>query len=149
MTLNVTASEINIKNSAGTVKFTSANKLVYQRYYQIGFVSCGASSVWVPFYTLQDQEFLVINIKILSGTGQPDLITNISNKIFPANGPILVDFYGRNVDNQAAADSELLGVDAVENSLVFKSYRLDNRNTLSAGTTTVDLMYYARVWSYL
>ena len=149
MTLNVTATEINIKNSLGAIKFTSNNKLVYQRYYQIGYVSCAATSVWVPFFKLETQDFLVINIKILSGTGNESHIAAISNKILPANGPILVDFYGRNVNNQAAADSELLGVDSLNDSLVFKTYRLTNENVLGPGTTTVDLMYYARVWSYL
>jgi hypothetical protein len=149
MTLLVSGSTISIRNSAGTTKFTSDNKLVYQRVFQTGSTTCGASTVWVPFQTLATNDFLVITIKITSGTGQADFIGTIINKEIPANGGVIVDFYGRNVDNQAAADTEVLGVDIIGDNLVFKSIRYTNRGAIGDGTTTVNLQYFARIWSFL
>lgn len=149
MTLLVDSNAISIRNSAGTTKFTSDNKLVYQRAYQTGSITCTSSTVYVPFTTLTDNEFLVISIKISSGTGQSDLLGVILNKEIPANGGVMVDFFGRNVNNQAAADSEILGVDSFGNSLLFKTVRYTNYGRVIDGTTTVNLTYYARVWSYL
>lgn len=149
MTLSVSGSTISIKNSAGTTKFTSENKLAYQRYYQTGSLSVAAASVWVPFTKLQEKEFLITTIKITSATGQADLVNVLINREIPANGGVMVDFYGRNVNNQAGVDTEILGIDAIQTSLVFKTYRINNYSNLTAGTTTVNLTYYARVWGYL
>lgn len=149
MTINIASNVISIRNSAGTTKFTSDNKLAYQKYYQIGYIKVDGNVKFVPFTKLEDKDFLVINIKILSGTGQADLMATLANKIIPANGPIMVDFYARNVSNQPAADSELMGVDSIGSNLVFKTYRLTNDGTFTNGSATVDVLYYARVWSYL
>jgi hypothetical protein len=149
MTLLVSANTISIRNSAGTTKFTSDNKLVYQRYYQSGSVSCGATKVQIPFSYMSDNEFLVLTITITSATGQADLINVILNKEIPANGGVMVDFYGRNVSNQAAADTEILGVDNIDGNLMFKTIRYQNDSVIGPGTTTVNLNYTARIWSYL
>ena len=149
MTLQVSGSTISIKNGAGITKFTSDNKLVYQRFYQTGDVSCGTNSIWIPFTKYGTNEFLVLTVKITSATGQADFINTIINREIPANGGVIVDFYGRNVSNQAAADTEILGVDAIDGSLVFKTIRHTNYGDVKAGTTTVNLTYYARIWSYL
>jgi len=149
MTLSINASTISIKNSAGITKFTSDNKLVYQRYEQTGSVSCGATRVQIPFIYMQDNEFLVLTLKITSATGQSDLIATLVNKEIPASGGVIVDFDGRNVDNQAAADTEILGVDNIDGNLMFKTIRYTNRGIVKAGTTTINLTYYARIWSFL
>jgi hypothetical protein len=149
MTLLANANTISIRNSAGTTKFTSDNKLVYQRYYQSGSVSCGATKVQIPFSYMSDNEFLVLTITITSATGQADLINVILNKEIPANGGVMVDFYGRNVSNQAAADTEILGVDNIDGNLMFKTIRYQNDSVIGPGTTTVNLNYTARIWSYL
>ena len=149
MTLQVSADTISIRNSAGTTKFTSDNKLVYQRVFQTGSTTCGAAAVWVPFQKMATNDFLVTSIKITSATGQADFIGTIINKEIPANGGVIVDFYGRNVDNQAAADTEVLGIDTIDGSLVFKTIRYANKGAIGSGTTTVNLEYYARIWSYL
>ncbi len=149
MTLLVSGTTISIRNSVGTTKFTSDNKLVYQRVYQTGSVSCGATSVWVPFQKLSENDFLITTLKITSATGQADFINTIINKEIPANGGVIVDFYGRNVNNQAAADTEVLGIDTIDGNLVFKTIRYANTGYITGGTTTVNLTYYARIWSYL
>jgi hypothetical protein len=149
MTLLVNSDTISIRNAAGAVKFTSNNKLVYQRYYQTGSVSCGASRVTVPFTYMGNNEFLVLTLKITSATGQADLVNVIINKEIPANGGVIVDFYGRNVNNQAGVDTEILGVDNIDGNLMFKTIRYTNDSVVGPGTTTVNLTYYARLWSYL
>jgi hypothetical protein len=149
MTLLVSGNNISIRNSAGTTKFTSDNKLVYQRYYQTGSVSCSAARVQVPFSYMGENEFLVLTLNITSATGQADLVNVIINKDIPANGGVIVDFYGRNVNNQAAADTEVLGVDNIDGNLMFKTIRYTNESIIGPGTTTVNLNYTARLWSYL
>lgn len=149
MTLNINANTISIKNAAGATKFTSDNKLVYQKAYQTGSVSCGPSRVDVPFSSMGENDFVVISIKITSATGQADLTSLLINKEIPANGGVIVDFYGRNVSNQAAVDSEILGVDVSEGALSFKTIRYTNISQTVDGTTTVNLIYYARIWSFL
>lgn len=149
MTLNINANTISIKNAAGSTKFTSDNKLVYERATQIGSVSCGVNTVLVPFTDLGQNDIVVISIKIASATGQADLTNLLINKEIPANGGVIVDFYGRNVSNQAAVDSEVLGVEAIGGYLMFKTIRYTNLGFVLNGTTTVNLTYYARIWSFL
>ena len=149
MTLLVSADTISIRNAAGTTKFTSDNKLVYQRYYQSGSISCGATRVNVPFSYMSANEFLVLTLNITSATGQSDLTSVFINKEIPANGGVIVDFYGRNVSNQAGVDTEILGVDNIDGNLMFKTLRYTNESIIGPGTTTVTLTYYARLWSYL
>lgn len=149
MTLLISGTTISIRNNVGTTKFTSDNKLVYQRYYQTGSVSCAGSSIFVPFSYMSEKEFLVLTLKITSATGQADFINAIVNREIPANGGVIVDFYGRNVNNQAGVDTEILGVDNIDGNLIFKTIRYTNESIIGPGTTTVNLNYYARLWSYL
>lgn len=149
MTLNVTANQIQIKNSLGQLKFNSNDKLVYEKYYQSGTVSVASAQVNIPFQTLGTQEFLLINIMLTSGTGVFAGVTALAGKLIPANGSLLVDFYGRDVGNQAGADSEHLGVELIGSNLVFKTIRFNNNSVMTNGTTTNTLKYSARVWSYL
>lgn len=151
MTVQVQGNLITIKNSAGIDKFNSNNKLVYQRLKQSSSVSLSTASptIFVPFTQIGSNEFLVITIKITSSSGQADLINGILNVEIPANGGVVVDFFGRNVNNQAAVDSEILGVDAIGSSLVFRTYKLTNYGDLTTGTATTNLQYTARVWSFL
>lgn len=150
MTLNVTPSEIQIKNSLGQVKFTSDNKLVWQRKaIQTGSLTISGSKVSVPFTTLTDKEFLVISVIITACNGVVDGVTSLINKELPANGSIMIDFSGRAVSNSPAADSEHLAVDLIQNDLVFKTIRFNYDGTMVNGTRTTTLTYKARVWSYL
>lgn len=150
MTILINPSGISIRNSAGAVKFTSDNKLLYQKSYQSGYVSCSnGSTIYEPFQRLTGQDFLVLTVKIVSASGQADFINTIVNKEIPANGGVIVDFYGRAEEQKAAADTEILGVDAINGYLVFKTVRYTSKSLITPGTTTVNLNYYARIWSYL
>lgn len=149
MTLSVTSSEIQIKNSSGNIKFTSNNKLVYEKYQISGTVSITGSKIIVPFQALNNGDFLVVNIIINSCTGDTNITSVLINNLIPANGGIVVDFYGRDVDSSAAADTEILSIDILNSNLVFKSNRYTNYGILTDGTVTTNLTYYARILSYL
>lgn len=149
MTLNVTANEIQIKNSFGQLKFTSNNKLLYQKAFQTGTVTVGNAAVTVPFQRLTTNDFLVMNIILSSSTGNSAVTTALLNKVLPANGSLLVDFYGRNVNNTAAADSEWIGVDSIDDTLRFVTTRSTREDVISLNTTTSSLRYIARIWSFL
>jgi hypothetical protein len=149
MSLLINTSGIVIQNSAGQTKFTSNDKLLYQKAYQTGDTVVGAYARWITFQKLSAQDFLILTVKITSATGQADFINTIIGKEMPANGGIIVDFHGRNVSNQAAVDSEILGIDTIQGYLVFKKLRYTNYGEMIDGTTTVYLTYYARIWSFL
>jgi hypothetical protein len=149
MTLNVNPNEIQIKNSLGQVKFTSNNKLVYQRAYQTGTVSLAGTAIEVPFQKLATNDFLVINILLTSSTGNSSVTAGLLNKLLPANGSLVVDFYGRNVNNTAAADTEWIGVDSVGEKLRFVSTRSTRTNVIGPTVTNTSIRYVARIWSFL
>lgn len=150
MTLNVTATEIQVKNSLGSVKFTSNNKLVYLKKYQTGTVDVNANStVYIPFDYLGPKDFLSMQVKFNTASGYPTLMNPIIGKNIPANGSFMVDFYGRNVGQQPAADCENFGVDVIMNVLWFKCIRFDNYGQMKAGTTNNNITYTARILSYL
>jgi len=153
MTLNVTPSQIQIKNSLGQVKFDSTNKLIWQRKpIQTGSFTIypGADSpASVPFTRLGANEFLIISVIITACNGVLEGVTNLINKELPANGSILIDFDGRGINQQPAADSEHLSIDLVDDTLMFKTIRFNYNGNIQNGTRTVSLIYKARVWSYL
>lgn len=150
MTVVVSDSLIKINNSFGVEKFNSNNKLLYQRLYRNQEVFVGPNSVsFVGLETLQPQDILVLTIKILSTSGQADLNSALINREIPVSGPILVDFFGRNVSNQAAVDSEALCIDSINNTLRFSTYRRNNYGDIIPGQTSIYLRYTARIWSFL
>ena len=149
MTLSVISNEIQIKNSTGSIKFTSNNKLVYQKYQLSGTITVAASKILVPFYSLTTNDFLVVNVIVNSCTGNTNITSVLVNNLIPANGGIVVDFDGRNVDNAAAADTEVIGINIMNSNLVFKSTRYTNYGILTDGSISTNLTYYARILSYL
>jgi hypothetical protein len=149
MSIIINPSGITIQNRAGQEKFNSSNKLLYQKTYQTGSVSCSGASVYVSFPRLVAQDFLVLSIRINSASGQADFINTIINKEIPANGGVIVDFFGREDNRKAAADSEILGVDTISDYLIFKTVRYTSKSWITPGTTTVNLTYFARIWSFL
>lgn len=147
MTLNVTSSAIQIKNSAGVVKFDSTNKLVFLRSAKIGRTTVYQSEVIVPFTTLAPEEFLVLNIYIHSCTG------TVGNQLagiqLPANGTIITEYYGRAISTSAAADQDMLFCSLAGSNLVFKAVKCDYNNQLVPTTISTDFTYTARVYRYL
>jgi len=150
MTIVVSSSLIKINNSAGAEKFNSNNKLLYQRLYKNEEVSISpGNNTLVGFTQLQPQDILVLTIKIQSTSGQSNLNSALINREIPVTGPILVDFFGRNVNNQPGVDSEVLGIDSINTTLRFYTYRRTNYGDIIPGQTSINLRYTARIWSYL
>ena len=148
MTVNVTATKIEVKNSSGTVKFTSDNKLIYQRRLQTGTLALTGATSYVTFDSLGPKDFLVLHLKINSATGQTEIISPLIGKSIPANGSTIIDFYGRNEGGAAGVDTEMLCVDLISNVLWFKTVRFNNRGIMTAGTTSLNVTYTARILSY-
>lgn len=149
MTLNVTATKIEIKNATGGIKFTSDNKLIYLKYSQSGTLNITGATSYVALQSLGPKDFLVLNLKINSATGQTEIISPLLGKTIPANGTIIVDFYGRNVNNAAGVDTEMLCVDLILNALWFKTVRYNNVGAMSTGTTSLNITYTAKILTYL
>jgi CRISPR/Cas system CMR subunit Cmr4 (Cas7 group RAMP superfamily) len=147
MSLKITSSEIQIQNSSGVVKFTSANKLVFPRYSKTGSVTVTTGTVLQAFDYLGEKEFLHLVIKLTACNG--NVGNGLLNVEIPANGSIILNFDGRAVNNTAAADTEYLGISLAGNQLVFKSCKVDYTNNLVAPTVTTSLTYTARIYSYL
>ncbi len=147
MSLKITSDEIQIQNAQGVVKFTSNNKLVFPKYLKTNSITISTATVLQSFYYLESNEFLHLVVKITACDG--NVGGGLLNVEIPANGSIVIDFYGRAVSNNAAADTEYLGISLAGNQLLFKSVRVDYNNTLVTPTKTTSLTYTARIYSYL
>jgi hypothetical protein len=162
MTLNVTANEIQIKNAQGQTKFTSNNKLIWEKYYTTGTVfipfsaaNQGSYSInlddsrWASMGGYLDKDFSLISIKITSSSGASQVTSGILNKEMPANGTIIVDFIGQALNQQAAATTQLLSIDLAESYLNFRVVKFDYNQNVQYGTINMTIEYKVRIWSYL
>lgn len=149
MTVRTAASQIQVRNADGSVKFTSDNRLVFLKAYQQGSVSIGSGSVGVFFQACGPNDFLVISIIINSSSGNAAGNASVVGLEIPANGSIMIDFEGRAVNNTAAGDCEYLGVRLINNSLVFKQIRYAYDGKILNGTKVTNLTYKARLYSWL
>ena len=141
---------IQITNSAGAVKFTSSNKLVFPKYLQTGTITINSSNstVLVPFnFSLASNDFIHFTIKFNSCNG--NIGQGLTGKTIPANGSILLDCYARKVENQGAADAEYLASALVNGQLMFRTVRVDYTKNVIGSTTASELVYTARVYSYI
>lgn len=147
MTLNISTELIQVNNAAGQLKFSSDNKLIYQRYSQTGTINVTGIGVNIPFTALKDNEFLVLTIKINSSTGSA--VAGLIGKEVSANGSTPIDYYARTINGLTAIDSEVFGVEVIRDYLAFSTLRYNYLGIMSPGTTTTNLTYKARVLSYL
>jgi hypothetical protein len=162
MTLNVTANEIQIKNAQGQTKFTSNNKLIWEKYYTTGSIyipfsaaNQGAYSInldsdqWASMGGYGTNDFALITIKITSSNGASQVTSGLLNKDIPANGTIIVDFIGQALNQQAAGTTQLLCVDLAESFLNFRVVKFDYNQNIQYGTINMTIQYKVRIWSYL
>ncbi len=162
MTLNVSATEILIKNATGQTKFTSNNKLIWEKYYRTGEIfvpfnkynsaeySVGLdSTLWASINGYQDNDFALITLIIRSSTGTPEVTNGIINKEIPANGSIIVDFKGFPENNVAAGFCQVLCVDVAESFLNFRVVAFDQGQNRGYGNIDLTIEYKLRIWSYL
>lgn len=96
MTLNVTASEIQIKNASGQVKFTSNDKLLYLLRETTGTVPVAGQTILGlntdPFTQIPlEKRVPIISVKINSCNGS-NFPGNLIGTMTPANRTIVVHF---------------------------------------------------------
>lgn len=106
MTLNITSSEIQIKNSSGQVKFTSNDKLLYLITETTGTVPVTGQTIIVNRPTgysnvPENKRISFISVKINSCSGA-NFPSNLLGVLTPANRSIIVHF-------QAGAVNKNLG----------------------------------------
>lgn len=158
MTLSVDNTSISIKNSAGQIKFTSNDKLVYQKYQQIGSFSFSGTSlttIQFPFYPVVANDFLYLTLKFNSCTGNA-LGAELIGRWIPANGSIVTNFraYGAGAGGQPGVETSIFGGAASKNSIIFCQYRSavgPNSGDTGIKPTGVsgNVSYDARIYSYL
>ena len=160
MTLNVTSSQIQIKNSLGQVKFTSTDKLIYRKHYQTGTVTFTGYN-YTPYPTLATNDFVVLNIVIHSCTAEryPSALTGI---LIPTARPLVTAFQINHYTTINYADiwTGHTSCGVVDGYIVFSNtlwsniyYSTGNVFYESVEPTytyyTTSLTYYAATYSYL
>jgi len=148
MTLQTTSSQILIRNSAGTTKFTSDNKLVYAKFSKTGSVTISNATVKVPFARVGSNDFVVVTATIDSSTGNVNGNTGVAGKKIPANGSILTHVDGRASGNSGICDIEFIGVMPCGDSLVFNGLYFDYLGNMTKPIKTTTLTYSAILYSY-
>jgi hypothetical protein len=148
MSLKITSSLVEIQNSAGQVKFTSNNKLVYLRHLREDTINYNGSFTSVPFVTMSTNDFLIMSIKIISSSGNVQGNTGLAGIEVPANGSILTYVYGRASGNTGICDLEYLGINVCGSNLHINSLRFNSDETFAVGSISSTIKYRARLYSY-
>lgn len=151
MTINISGSQVQIKNSAGQVKFTSDNKLIYFKSFQQGTVTIPAYTSYVDVYfpAPSDNDIIILTVQIDSSNGYTGIISPLLGLELPTSGGIVVDFNGRAIGAQPGADTEYISVNPYGNNLRFKSTAFTYLLQQTNGAGSHSLTYRARTWSYL
>jgi hypothetical protein len=165
MSLTVKSGIITIQNATNQTKFTSSDRLVYQKAYTSGgpiVLSSAASSIAIPFSPMGPNDFLVVAVNFsYIGTESPayaDIASSTINKWLPANGSIMVNIFPRQVGNDAYCSSQSFGVSLIEDTLFFKrtKYASDGYINYGGGLSNGDpngveliFTYIVRLLSYL
>jgi hypothetical protein len=157
MTLNITSSQIQIKNSLGQIKFNSSDKLVYLKYSTSGTINIsGGTEIYVPFQSLDPtSDFYDIQVRFNSSDGnsvQPLLGLNLY-----ANNAINTKFRYEILYNgfvyYSKAESEILSIFIFGSNLIFRPARTQGDTGMGTApypaTGTHNVSYYAKIYSYL
>lgn len=152
MSLQITSSSINIKNSNGVTKFTSNDKLVYLRYERLfthTATGAGAGRTAYSFYPLYPNEFTVMRVKFnsCSGNGVP---ASIIGTWIPFNAPLITNcniFAGGAQGEPEVILSYIQGVATNSGEIWFNEYALQGGGVLQS-TITADILVNARIYSY-
>ena len=156
MSLFMQSGAINIQNASNQTKFTSNNRLVFQKAFQTGSVYVGPNGAIVPF--LQDggsavvpapNDFLILTIKITSSSGLSLLTNSFLNKEMPGNKAIIVDIDARALNQAAAVDQETFSGSLCGSDLHFRTIRMNYNGIYTTPTTGITLTYKARLISYI
>lgn len=149
MSLTVTATEIQIKNPSGTVKFTSANKLIYIKATKTNTITLGGAAVYDGFQALGTNDFLVMSFKINSCN--KSLGQRLIGPSFVANGPTVLDYSSYQINSYTwSVDQEIMHWDIRNSNLLFYSERFYGGTFARvAPQATTNFTYTATIYSYL
>jgi len=128
MTLKITPDEIQIRNSAGQVKFTNKHRLLYLIDQAQGDLTVlpGMTTSMAPWtgaevfdYNYRNiPKFALITVKFLGGPGAV-IQNSLLNKEIQLNGNMTVYFNGYQDGTSAVADSQILSADYLAGWLYF------------------------------
>jgi hypothetical protein len=149
MSLKISQNQILVQRADGSVKFTSDNKLIYQKFFKSATITVASATVKESFQAMGEKDFLIISVNIVSSNGNVNGNTGIVGKAIPANGSLLIDVYGRAEGNSGACDIEYLGINVCGSDLVFNTIRFNADGVMSKGQKTTQLTYTAAIFSYL
>lgn len=161
MSLTVKSGIITIQNAAGQTKFTSSDRLVYQKVYQSGEITIDTNTETVsrPFSVAGPNDFLVVAVNfsyMQTVQSYADVATSTLNKWLPANGTLMVSINPREVSQQAWCSTQTFGVALIQDTLNFKRIQYGSKGLYAGGNSTDDeprvpitFQYVARLLSYL
>jgi hypothetical protein len=162
MSLTVKSGVITIQNAQGQTKFTSTDRLVYQKKYMSGEITMDATveTVGVPFSPAGPNDFLVVAVNfsyIYTVQSYADVATSTTNKWLPANGTLMISVNPREVNQQAYCSTQTFGVALLNDTLYFKRTQYSSNGDLNYGNSDtfdeqrvpLSFQYIARLLSYL
>lgn len=162
MSLTVKSGVVTIQNAVGETKFTSTDRLVYQKVLKNGEITIDQNTedVAVPFSTAGPNDFLVVAVNfsyIQALQVYADVASSTCNKWLPANGTLMVSINPRQVGTEAWCSSQTFSVGLVQDTLHFKRlqysskglYGIGNNDANDESRLIVTFKYSARLLSYL
>lgn len=157
MTFLINQYGMSIRNAIGAVKFTSQDKLMYNKFYKEGTVNFNGTDLYVPFSSLEtDKDLLVGTITINSCTGSSAATSALIGLEIPINTSTIVDFSASLGEYKLpTVASEIVAVCLVGSNLVFRGTKgagtlstHENGGNFGVGTVTTNITYKARIISY-
>lgn len=162
MSLTVKSGIITIQNALGQTKFTSSDRLVYQKLYMSGTIDLDSSieSYAVPFSVAGPNDFLTVAVNfsyIQTSASYADISSSTINKWLPANGTLMVNIYPRQEGNSAVCSTQTFGVALINDTLYFKRTQYSSYGAINYGNSNptepariqLQFSYIARLFSYL
>lgn len=150
MSLLTQSGAISIQNASNQTKFTSRDRLVFQRAMKTGSITLsGNGGVLVPFVFPNPNDDLLVSILMTSSSGLSVITTSLLNREMPGNMALVVDINARAVSSAAAVDQETFSVSLCGSDLHFRTVRVDYAGNIVSSITNITLTYKARLISYI
>jgi hypothetical protein len=158
MSLTVKSGIITIQNAAGQTKFTSSDRLVYQKLYMSGEINMlpSVETVAVPFSVAGPNDFLVMAVNFSympTVQSYASVAASTINKWLPANGTLMVSINPREISQQAYCSTQTFGVALIQDTLYFKRTLYGSNGSINIENdeppVQLTFQYVARMMSYL
>jgi hypothetical protein len=139
MSLKITSDKIVIQNANNVEKFNSSQRLLYQIGYSTGSTSVSSTTnsraILHGLSFDENKDIVTSFITITAGSGA--IADNLVGLRQPAQGFVPIDFYARNVRNNAAIDSSWISAYVGRDYIFFVGHTSNyfNNFTTPLGTT--------------